>query len=229
MLKKIIKVIVVIVLIVLFCSFLLKLINNNKIKKETTTNEKKVYKKSTEEKHNINEDIVGKIKISGTNIDDYVVKGEDNEYYLNHNIDKKEDVAGSVLLDYRNNFDDKKLLIYGHNARKLKTVPFHDLEKFLDKSFYDKYSYINLELNNIKSKWKIFSVIILNKGNNTHMQLNFSDESWLEHLKWLKNNSIYDTKENVTITDKILILQTCNYKPEGTYILICAKRVLKDE
>ena len=76
-----------------------------------------------------NEDIVGSIKISGTNINEYIVQGDDNDYYLNHNLDKEEDIAGSVFLDYRNNFSDKKLLIFGHNARRLKTVPFHDLEK----------------------------------------------------------------------------------------------------
>ena len=172
-----------------------------------------------------NEDIVGSIKISGTNINEYIVQGDDNEYYLNHNLDKEEDIAGSVFLDYRNNFSDKKLLIFGHNARRLKTVPFHDLEKYMDESFYKDNKYIDLTLNNEESKWQIFSVMTVEKGNNTHMKLRFTDQEWTSHIDWLKSNSIYDTKVDVGASDSIVILQTCNYVPENTYLLISAKKI----
>lgn len=172
-----------------------------------------------------NEDIVGSIKISGTNINEYIVQGDDNEYYLNHNLDKEEDIAGSVFLDYRNNFSDKKLLIFGHNARKLKTVPFHDLEKYMDESFYKDNKYIDLTLNDETSKWQVFSVMTVEKGNNTHMKLRFTDQEWINHIDWLKSNSLYDTKVDVGASDNIVILQTCNYKPENTYLLISAKKI----
>lgn len=172
-----------------------------------------------------NEDIVGSIKISGTNINEYIVQGDDNDYYLNHNLDKEEDIAGSVFLDYRNNFSDKKLLIFGHNARKLKTVPFHDLEKYMDESFYKDNNYIDLTLNNEESKWQIFSVMTVEKGNNTHMKLHFTDQEWTSHIDWLKSNSLYDTKVDVGANDNIVILQTCNYNPENTYLLVSAKKI----
>ena len=228
--KILLKLAMLIFVIVTFFIILNKnLFIKSNIKEE---NNEKLTKKIEEEKNNnqkdlnnINEDIVGTIKIPGTSIDEYIVQGEDNDYYLNHNIKKEEDIAGSVVLDYRNDFEDKKLLIYGHNARRLTTVPFHDLEKFLEKSFYDKYQYIELELNNKRSIWKIFSVVTPDKQDNTHMKLNFTTESWKLHLDWLKDNSIYDTKENVDVNDKIIILQTCNYKNENTYILVSAKKV----
>lgn len=171
-----------------------------------------------------NDDIVGSIKISGTNINEYIVQGDDNDYYLNHNLDKEKDIAGSVFLDYRNNLSDKKLLIFGHNARKLKNVPFHDLEKYMDESFYKDNKYISLNLNG-ESKWVIFSAMIVEKGDNTHMKLHFTDQEWLNHIEWLKSNSLYDTKVNVGLNDNIVILQTCNYKPENTYLLISAKKL----
>ena len=170
-----------------------------------------------------NEDIIGNITVSGTDIDEYIVKTTDNNYYLNHNLKKEYDIAGAVFMDYRNSVDDKKILIFGHNARKLDTVPFHDLEKYLDESFYRENKYVDLKFNE-DTKWLIFSVMIVKKGNNTHMKLEFDDNSWLEHLNYLKSNSIYDTGVDVSFDDRIVVIQTCNYHPENTYILICAKK-----
>lgn len=116
-------------------------------------------------------------------------------------------------------------MIFGHNARKLKTVPFHDLEKYLDESFYKDNKYIELILNNESSTWIIFSVMTVEKDNNTHMKLWFTSEEWMSHIEWLKNNSLYDTKIDVNISDRIVILQTCNYNPDNTYLLVSAKKV----
>ena len=84
--------------------------SNKKEKDNSVNNINNEDTNSIEENIPDNEDIVGKIKIDGTNIDEYIVQGSDNEYYLNHNLDKEEDIAGAVFLDYRNNFDDRKLV-----------------------------------------------------------------------------------------------------------------------
>lgn len=223
-------------LAIFLCLFLLisdKNINKNKKINTIKSEEKKNLKNNQDLKNKEddkpvkpdNEDIVGFIKITGTGISNYIAQGTDNDYYLNHNLNKEEDIAGSVFLDYRNNLNDRKLLIFGHNARKLKTVPFHDLEKYLDESFYKENSYIDIELNGENSKWQIFSVMIVPKGNNTHMLISFNDAEWINHLNWLKNNSLYDTNISVNSTDRIVILQTCNYEPDNTYLLVCAKKI----
>lgn len=226
--KNIFVVIIACFLITLSTLFLFNLNNkkldNKKVKKiinktienskDDITNAKDLYG---------NDDIIGNITVSGTDIDEYIVKTTDNNYYLNHNLKKEYDIAGAVFMDYRNSVDDKKILIFGHNARKLDTVPFHDLEKYLDESFYRQNKYVDLKFNE-DTKWLIFSVMIVKKGNNTHMKLEFDDNSWLEHLNYLKSNSIYDTGVDVSFDDRIVVIQTCNYHPENTYILICAKK-----
>ena len=226
--KNIFVVIIACFLITLSTLFLFNL-NNKKLDKKK---EKKIINKTIENsKDDItnakdlygNDDIIGNITVSGTDIDEYIVKTTDNNYYLNHNLKKEYDIAGAVFMDYRNSVDDKKILIFGHNARKLDTVPFHDLEKYLDESFYRENKYVDLKFNE-DTKWLIFSVMIVKKGNNTHMKLEFDDNSWLEHLNYLKSNSIYDTGVDVSFDDRIVVIQTCNYHPENTYILICAKK-----
>lgn len=56
---------------------------------------------------NHNNDIVGSIRIIGTNISQQIVQGDDNEFYLNHNVEKAEDINGSVFIDFKKIFRRK--------------------------------------------------------------------------------------------------------------------------
>lgn len=60
----------------------------------------------------INEDIVAWIQIPGIGVDYPVVQGEDNEHYLHYTFDRKENIAGSIFLDFRNraDFTDSKVI-----------------------------------------------------------------------------------------------------------------------
>lgn len=168
-------------------------------------------------------DIVGHIKIKNTTIDYSLVQTTDNEYYLSHNIEKKEDKNGSIFIDYRNNLTDKKLLIYGHNS-KYNSAPFKDLELYLNESYYRSNPYIELTIQNKTYKYQIFSVMTVEKTDYRHTQIEFKEKSLNEHLKWLKKSSLYDTKVIPTTKDYILVLQTCYYYPKNSYLLISAKR-----
>lgn len=196
--------------------------NFDPIKIITNKSEAKV---KDEDKNVRSKDIIGKISISGTNIDSDLMQTTNNEYYLNHSIDGKKNYKGSIFMDYRNTTYDRKLLIYGHNSETLKNVPFHDLEKYLSKSFYNLHKNINLTLNNEESTWEIFSVMIVEEGNNNHMKITFNDKEWIKHIDWMKKNSVYDTYVDVGVDDKIVTLQTCYYKPKNSYLIVNAKKI----
>ena len=170
-------------------------------------------------------DVIGKIIIKGTAIDEEIVQGTDNEFYLNHSISKKKNIQGSIFMDYRNNLDDRKLLIYGHNSKTLKKALFHDLEKYLNSSFYNKNKYIELTLNNEKVTYEIFSVMIIEEGNNHHMKITFNDKEFMEYINWMENKSLYQTGVEVSTNDKIITLQTCYYNPNNSYLIINAKKI----
>ena len=165
-----------------------------------------------------NNDIIGSLKIKGTNINTLLVKGIDNKYYLNHSIYKEKNIKGSIFVDYRNNLNSNQINIYGHNSKKYNLM-FKELEKYKDKSFYDKHKIIELWDGINTYKYEIFSVKIVKKNSN-HMSLDIEN-----NIKEL-NKSIYNTGISVNKNDKILILQTCNYKPKNTYILVIAKLVI---
>lgn len=80
----------------------------------------------------INEDVVGWIIIEGTNINYPIVKADNNDYYLNHNILKNKSQNGWIFMDYRNNTDffDKNTVLFGHNIKS--GIMFSDLKKVYD-------------------------------------------------------------------------------------------------
>lgn len=182
-----------------------------------------------QEKYN-NDDVVGILEINNTEFAVPLLQGEDNDYYLNHLPDKRENFMGSVYLDYRVNIDSsKKLLIYGHNSSNI-DMPFKILEEFYDKDYYDNHKYVEITTSTMKKKYEIFSVYV-ETSDFSYMNINFeNDEEWLNHLKKLKDRSMYDTGVNVSSDDEILILQTCsehkdyrNY--QNKYLLIILRRV----
>lgn len=165
-----------------------------------------------------NNDIIGSLKIKGTNINTLLVKEKDNKYYLNHSIYKEEDIKGSIFVDYRTSLNSNQINIYGHNSKKY-SLMFKELEKYKEKKFYDKHKIIEIWDGVNTYKYKIFSVKIVKK-NSIHMSLDIE-----KNIKEL-NKSIYNTGITANKNDKILILQTCNYKPKNTYILIVAKLII---
>ena len=61
-----------------------------------------------------NDDILGELSIPNTNLKVPVAQSSNNEYYLNHLLDKSYNTLGSIFLDYRNNMDnlDKNTINY---------------------------------------------------------------------------------------------------------------------
>lgn len=166
-----------------------------------------------------NNDIIGTLKIPGTNIDTLLVKSTNNKYYLNHTIKKEYDEKGTIFVDYRTNLNSKQINIYGHNSNKY-TLPFKELENYKDKSFYQNHKLIEIWNGNETIIYQIFSIQIVT-DNKEHMNIDNINQSHINKL----NESIYETNINAKVDDKILILQTCNYTPKNSYLLIIAKKI----
>lgn len=206
----------------------------NEVKgKEEKIKEEVIYKKirkEAEDKNIIkeyqkefnNEDIVGEITIENAEFTVPFAHGEDNNYYLKHLLDKTPNYLGSLFLDYRNNINDKKIIIYGHNST-YKYTGFNMLENYLKKDYYLNHSSIQIRTENDIYNYKIFSVYIA-KDDLSHVNLKYNDYSYINHLKHLKNSSLYNTDIDVNNED-ILVLQTCLNGEEDSYVVICAKKI----
>ena len=192
------------------------------LKKEDTINKVQELR----DKYN-NNDIVGNVKIDGTNIDEAVLKYKDNDYYLHHDNYGNYEINGSIFLDHRINLEDRKVLIFGHSSI-YEDIPFNELEKYYDYDFYKNHKYITLSTLDDEYKYEIFSVYV-ETYDFTYMNLKIDDDKYNNDLKKYKDNSIYDTGVKVSDNDEVIILQTCSndnkYKGRKKYLLVIGKKI----
>lgn len=167
-----------------------------------------------------NNEIIGELSIDNMDLKVPVAHTNNNDYYLNHLIDKSYNEIGSTFLDYRNNVDDRKLIIYGHNSEVIETE-FKKLNKYTKKSFYNSHKTMKFITLDHEYKYEIFSVYI---AINDFRHVNLK-ENYKEHILWLKNKSIYDTGVEVSENDDILLIQTCYYHPKDSFLIVVGKKI----
>lgn len=172
-----------------------------------------------------NDEIVGYLKIEGTNIDCAVVQAADNEFYLNHDIGKRESVAGSVFMDYENAPGelDKNTVIYGHNMRD--GSMFHNMRYYASKAYFEAHPRVMLTTIYEETEWEIFSFYSTDTDF-YYIQTGFdSAVEFLSLAYAMKEKSMYDTGVTVDVNDKILTLSTCTNLPDDTRYVLNAKLV----
>ncbi len=163
--------------------------------------EKKTYKVDKKIKR-VNKDIIGWIKVDNTKINYPLVKGKDNKYYLKHDLNKRNNSAGWVFMDYRNNLDDQNIIIYGHH-RKNGTM-FGSIDDLFK---HPKDGKILLVVNGENRYYQIFSIYKA-KTNESAFQLNFNN--FQEELDNMCKKSVYDFKKDLSSVTHIITLSTCS-------------------
>ncbi|WP_338595464.1 class B sortase [Clostridium baratii] len=175
--------------------------------------------KFSEELVKINEDYKMWIEVPNTNIDYPVVQGKDNDFYLNHDFNKKESSSGAIFIDYKNNIEkDKNIIIYGHNMRN-KSM-FQNLMKFKDKAFWKENSKIILTIGGKRYLYKIFSSYISN-AKDLDLKINFkSEDEYLKYIDSIKKKSIFHRDIDIKSNYRIITLSTCSYEEDNNRMII---------
>lgn len=176
----------------------------------------------------INSDVVGWIKVNGTNINYPFVQSKDNKYYLTHSFNKSYNNAGWVFLDYRNNnINNRNTIIYAH-GRTDKTM-FGTLRKVLNNGWINNTNNYVIKISTEKenSLWQIFSIYHI-PTTNDYLQTEFKDErEYQSFLNILKNRSNHNFNTSITSNDTILTLSTCYNDSEK--MVVHAKLIKKQK
>ena len=174
-----------------------------------------------------NPDVVGWVKVNGTNINYPFVQANDNKYYLTHSFNKSYNAAGWVFLDYRNNnTNNKNTIIYAH-GRTDKTM-FGTLRKVLNNGWLNNTDnfVIKISTETENSLWQVFSVYHI-PTTSDYLQTDFDDDTEYQNfLDMIKNRSSHNFNTNVTSTDNILTLSTCYNNNEK--MVVHAKLIKKE-
>lgn len=195
----------------------------------------------------INSEVAGVIDIPGTNVNYPVMQSGDLEKYLNLTIMGKEARAGSLFLDYRNNFDrvaDGRLVaensdvqvIYGHNMAN--GMMFGDLKNYKNYDYYyGEHPVINLNSNYFCYTYKIFAFFILDAKDKTDTAFDCwnkfdfdSEEDFFNYVNEAKRRTLRTNDVDMKYGDKLLVLSTCNtiFGQDGPGRLIVMARLVRD-
>lgn len=184
-----------------------------------------------QELHEINNDMVGWIEVSGTVINYPVMQGE-GEFYLTHGFDRAKQKAGAIFVDEKVNFNpnDNFIVLYGHNMKD--GSMFGQLEKYLDKQYYNEHSEFQFDTLYEEQIYEIAAVLQTRvlytdeEGFRFYQTYHYQDEdTFHDIIKFIQEEQIYDTGVQLEYGDQLVLLSTCEYSVEnGRFVLIGRKK-----
>ncbi len=190
------------------------------IKNDNNSNINKVFQNPIdfEKLKQINEDIVGWIRIQNTDIDYPIVQSKDNDFYLHKDINKKYSTCGWIFMDYKNTntFIDKNTVLYGHNIKS--GIMFYDLQKILDNKLGNNIS-IEIFTPSEKLEYRVYSCY-MEPPEDYATKSNLVEESDLQEYinEMLKRTQIsYNIVPDKT--DKLITLSTCDSSGKNRIIV----------
>lgn len=193
---------------------------------ETAQERFAVYHSMKEE----NSDMIGWIRIEGTNIDYPVMQSPNQrDYYLHRDFYKKKSSYGTPYLSENCKYENPRtsLLISGHHMKN--GSMFASLQGYTEYAFYAEHPYVQFDTMDEAGSYEVAAVLKLSaSGDQTIWQnLLFPQEEGDFEQAWerVKAQSFYDTGIELTKEDELLALVTCEYTLKNGRILLVAKRI----
>lgn len=178
-----------------------------------------------------NKDMIGWIRIEGTNIDYPVMQSPDQvDYYLHRDFYKKKSSYGTPYLSEICRYEDPKtsLLISGHHMKN--GSMFAALQNYTEEAFFLEHPYVQFDTMDEAGSYQIAAVIKLSaSGDQTIWQnLLFPQQEGDFDGAWerIKGQWFYDTGVELSGEDELLALVTCEYTLRNGRILLIAKRII---
>lgn len=180
-----------------------------------------------------NNDLVGWIKIDGTNINYPVVQSKDApNFYLKHDFEKNYTDYGCPYAQQNCDVQapSDNVVLYGHNMKD--GTMFCDLTNYKSESFWAQHRTIQFDTLTQKNE---YTVIAAFKGEAAELFAYnaFVDaatpEEFDAYVAAVKELALYDTGISATYGDKLITLSTCEYSFENGRMVVVAKRTTEAE
>lgn len=179
----------------------------------------------------INTDIIGWLKIDGTNINYPVMQNGD--FYLHRNVYKNYSSSGTpYLAEHCNLKTSDNLIIYGHHMKN--STMFSSLDNYKNYNYYKNHKYIKfytLEDNKtIENDYEIVfafkTVAYSDKGFKYYNYTKFYDENdFNSFVEKCRDYEFYNTNVKVNYGDKLITLSTCEYSQKNGRMVVIAKKI----
>ena len=181
--------------------------------------------------YELNNDVVGWIKMEGTQMDYPVMQTPSSpNYYLYRNFDKANSTRGSVYAWEAADINDPSdnITLFGHNMTD--GSMFACLSAYTSKAAWDNNSLIFFDTLYEYHTYKIFAVFKtsanVGQGFSYHQFVDAeTEEEFDEFVSTCKKLAFYDTGITPVYGDKLLCLSTCEYTLDNGRLVVCAVRI----
>jgi sortase B len=170
-----------------------------------------------------NEDVIGWLKLDNTVIDYPVTQSNDNEFYLEHDVNKQKNQAGSIFMDYRNNLElsNRNLILYGHDM--LDKSMFAAILSYESKYYWDAHPIIHFDTKFNNQDWEVFSAYTTDVDFD-YIQTDFkSNKEYNQFLQLIQQKSVHPSTLKLAEDDTILTLSTCSYAFNNARFVVHAR------
>lgn len=192
-----------------------------------------------------NPDIIGWLKIEGTNIDYPVMQTPDDEvFYIDKGFDKKENSNGCLIMDTDSNVGvgdrehayqygsapSSNLIIHGHTMKSGEM--FGNLNLYEDEAYGVEHSVICFDSLYEHRRYEVIAVF--------YSQIYYVDQDVFKYYKFfqadtqdefddwynnIKQLSLYDTGVTAQFGDEFITLSCCSYQVEDGRFVVVGKRI----
>lgn len=198
---------------------------NDKKSTEDTINLKELYE--------INNDLIGWIKIENTDLSYPVVKSKIKNYYLRKDFYKKYSSYGTPFLAEGCDIDTSdNVIIYGHHINNQKMFGY--LENYKKEEYYRNHKIIDFytlnESETIKNEYEIFAVfktsLYSSNSFKYYSYINFSNkDEFYYFMEKVKKISMYKTNITPRYGEKLITLSTCEYSNKNGRLVVMARKI----
>ncbi len=168
-------------------------------------------------------DIVGWVELPAVGISYPVLQGEDNEFYLHHDIRGEYLFAGSIFLDSESSpsFRNLNTVIYGHNMRD--GSMFARLKEYADSTVWEESPYFWIYTPEASILYRIGSVHTADASGSTYLIRFPNSRTYTDWLEQMLECSALETCTQWTEDDRIVTLSTCTGQEGQRWVVQGAK------
>jgi len=165
-------------------------------------------------------DAAGWLTIPNTEIDYPFVWCENNDYYLNRDIDGNYAPAGTIFMETfcNRDFTSHNTILYGHHMKN--NSMFGSLKLFDDEIFFEENKYGTIYLPNATLTLEIFAYMVVNPDTDREVYSIAIENSYFDYVK---NNPRQYRDIGLDSADRIVTLSSCSYEFEDARMVLLTR------
>ncbi len=185
---------------------------------------------------NQNQRLIGWLKIDDTKIDYPVMQTNNNDYYLDHNLNQEYDKNGSIFMDKDCDVlkPSTNFILYGHHMQSGRM--FGDLDEYASEKYAEEHPYIEFDTiyeHGLYQVMYVFRSKVYSEEEIVFKYYQFidasSEQEFDSNMQEMAAMSLYDTGVTARYGDQLLTLSTCDYQETNGRFVVVAKRVTAKE